>query len=84
MYYSFEKKPPGVFTLENATNNQDNMLKMNTYDFGPNNTILYYSRMDLWFEDEDSADSAYEALCIKINKAKSKRGKMLIDAFSKK
>jgi len=65
---SFDSTPPGVFTLDTVEGAAG---------------ITYTSRMDLWFEDEDAADSAYEALFLKICKAKSRRGKQICELFSR-
>merc|ERR1711983_307823 len=91
---SFSKKPPGVFKMEsNAPPKTLTRIKSNTNILNlhrdqkslihdDNSNILWRSRMDLWFEDEDSVDSAYEALILKIFKARCKRGRLFRDTFS--
>jgi len=68
---SLNQTPPGVFKNITQTSNK-------------NTNLLWQSRMDLWFEDEDSCENAYDGLWLKILKTRCKRGKCFRDVFSLK
>lgn len=54
------------------------MDKASDVTFGPFNRFkLLRSGLDVWFEDQNASDHAYEVIQAKIAKAKAKRGNRL-------
>ena len=81
---SLKQIAPGVFNADHPPQmNNSSYKSYNSHHNsfygkrgGPERNILV-SRMDLWFEDKNAADIAYENIFVKAIKYREKRGKLL-------
>jgi len=64
--------PPGIFVADPQETNTTNNGSISSG--GRDNVRITRSSKDIWFEDSNSAEQAFKALCSKIAKARSKRG----------
>lgn len=73
VHRSLDEKPPGLFLPE----------KTAPISCGPFNRLdKYKSALDVWFEDENSAEHAYRVMSMKLGRAISKRGNRLREKLS--
>jgi len=66
LHSSLDKDPPGVFTLIEENSSSGAFVR---------------SHMELWFEDNNSAHYAFEAITAKIRKARARRGHRFRESF---
>jgi len=64
--------PPGIFVADPQEKNTASNARCASG--GRDNVRITRSSKDIWFEDSNSAEQAFKALCSKIAKARSKRG----------
>jgi len=64
--------PPGIFVADPQEKNTAS--NTSSASGGRDNVRITRSSKDIWFEDSNSAEQAFKALCSKIAKARSKRG----------
>jgi len=88
---SLSENPPGVFELDPKPD-EGSLIQQPLNQFYPHSYLrnkraktkernVQVSHMDLWFEDHNAAEAAYQTLVSRSYKARSRRGKIIKNAL---